>query len=149
MWWFVGGWTVGWSAGRLAVGLWSLYLAVAVTEALEGIIRARLGQNCCDNLAVAVTEALEVVVRAGLGQNCCDNLSVAVTEALEGIVRARLGQNCCDNLAVAVTEPLEVVVRAVLGAQNPGAVSAPLKVLKRRRSVGSRFKMSLAPFRRR
>ena len=53
--------------------------------------------------------------------------------------------------SVAVTEALEVVIviRAVLGAQNPGAVSAPLKALKRRRSVGSRFKMSLAPFRRR
>ena len=45
MWWFVGGLPVGWSAGRLAVGLWSLYRAVAVTEALEGIVRARLGKN--------------------------------------------------------------------------------------------------------
>ena len=65
MWWFVGGLPVGWSAGRLAVGLWPLYRAVTVTEALE------------------------------------------------------------------------VVVRAGLGAQNPGAVSVPLKVLKRRRSVAA------------
>ena len=80
IWWLVGGWAgwpVGWSVGRLAVGLWSLYRAVAVTEALE------------------------------------------------------------------------VVVRAVLGAQNPGAVSAPLKALERRRNVGKRFKTGPAPFRRR
>ena len=95
------GWPVGWSAGRLAVGLWSLYRAVAVTEALE------------------------VVVRAGFGKNCCDNLATAVTDALE------------------------VVIRAVLGAQNPDAVSAPLKALKRRRNVGKRFKTGAAPFRRR
>ena len=59
----------GRSVGRLAVGLWSLYRAVAVTEALEGIVRAQLGKNCCDNLVAAVTEALEVVVRAGFGKN--------------------------------------------------------------------------------
>ena len=80
------------TAGRLAVGLWSLYRAVAVTEPLEGIVRARLGKNCRNSLWVAVNEALEGAVRARLGKNCCDNLAVAVTEALEGIVRARLGQ---------------------------------------------------------
>ena len=85
---------VGRSVGRLAVGLWSLYRAVAVTEALEVVVRAGFGKNCCDNLAVAVTDALEVVIRAVFGQNCCDNLSVAVTEALEVTVRAQLGQNC-------------------------------------------------------
>ena len=53
--------------------------------------------------------------------------------------------------SVAVTEALEVVIviRAVLGAQNPGAVSAPLKALERRRNVGKRFKTGPAPFRRR
>ena len=86
---------------------------------------------------VAVTEALEVVVRARFGKNCCDNLSAAVTEALEGVVRARFGKNCCDSLAVAVTEALEVAIRAVLGTWNAGAVSAPLKALKRRRSVAA------------
>ena len=45
------------------------HLAAAVTEALEVVIRARLGKNCCDNLAAAITEVLEVVVRAQLGQN--------------------------------------------------------------------------------
>ena len=44
-------------------------MATAVTEALEVVVRAVLGKNCCDNLAAAVTEALEVVVRAQLGQN--------------------------------------------------------------------------------
>ena len=65
---------------------------VAVTEALEGIVRAVLGKNCCDNLATAVTEALEVALRARLGKNCCDNLAVAVTEALEDTVRAQFGK---------------------------------------------------------
>ena len=83
-----------WAADRLAVGLWSLYRAVAVTEALEGTVRARFGKNCCDNLAVAVTEALEVALRARLGKNCCGSLAVAVNEALEVTVRAQLGQNC-------------------------------------------------------
>jgi hypothetical protein len=32
---------------------------------------------------------------------------------------------------------------------RPGAVSAPLKALKRRRNVGKRFKTGAAPFRRR
>lgn len=40
----------------------------AVTEALEVVVRARLGQNCCGSLAVAVTEAIEVVVRSQLGK---------------------------------------------------------------------------------
>ena len=64
---------------------------------------------------VAVIEALESTVRARLGQKRCDSLAVAVIEPLESTVRARFGQKPCDNRRVAVIEPLEGTVRAVKG----------------------------------
>ena len=49
-----------------------------------------LGQNLCPSPAVAVTEPIEGTVRARLGQKPCPILEVAVSEPLEGTVRARV-----------------------------------------------------------